>query len=101
MLWLVDGKKQHVVFIDPKGLRQISGLTDPKIELHRTIKTTIQPQLADPNIELHSFIISNTPYTQLTHWRGQESMEDFNKHNVYFQKEQKGNYVDLIINSIL
>ncbi len=100
MLWLVDGKKQHVAFIDPKGLRQISGLSDPKIELHKTIKTTIQPQLSDPDIELHSFIISNTPYAQLSHWRGQESMDDFNKHNVYFQKEQKGGYIANIINRL-
>ena len=100
MMWLVDGKKQHVAFIDPKGLRQISGLLDPKIELHKTIKTTIQPQLADPDIELHSFIISNTPYTQLTHWRGQESIGDFNKHNVYFQKEQKGSYIEKIISGL-
>lgn len=100
ILWLVDGKNQQVAFIDPKGLRQISGLTDPKIELHKSIKISIQPKLADPDIELHSFIISNTPYAQLTHWRGQDSIADFNKHNVYFQKEQKKEYVEMIINSL-
>lgn len=97
ILWLVIGDKQYVSFIDPKGLRQIQGLTDPKIQLHKSIKTTIQPKLNDPNIELNSFIISNTPYNQLTHWKGQESMEDFNSNHILFQKEQRQFYIQIII----
>jgi hypothetical protein len=97
ILWLVIGAKQYVSFIDPKGLRQIQGLTDPKIQLHKSIQTTIQTKLNDPNIELNSFIISNTPYNQLTHWKGQESMEDFNSNHILFQKEQRQNYIQIII----
>ena len=97
ILWLVIGDKQYVSFIDPKGLRQIQGLTDPKIQLHKSIKTTIQPKLNDPNIELNSFIISNTPYNQLTHWKGQESMDDFNSNHILFQKEQRQFYIQIII----
>jgi hypothetical protein len=100
ILWLVDSNKQQVAFIDPKGLRNIAGLTDPKIELHKTIKSSIQPRLNDDDIELHSFIISNTPFPQLSHWRGQDRIEDFNYHNVYFQKEQKGSYVGEIIRKL-
>ena len=65
ILWLVIGEKQYVSFIDPKGLRQIQGFTDPKIKLHKSIKTTIQHKLNDHNIELNSFIVSNTPYNQI------------------------------------
>jgi len=97
ILWLVIGEKQYVSFIDPKGLRQLQGLTDPKIQLHKLIKATIQPKLNDPNIELNSFIISNTPYNQLTHWKGQESMEDFNSNHVLFQQEQQQFYIQKII----
>ena len=97
ILWLVIGEKQYVSFIDPKGLRQIQGFTDPKIQLHKSIKTTIQPKLNDPNIELNSFIISNTPYKQLTHWKGQENMEDFNSNHILFQKDQQKSYVQIII----
>ena len=97
ILWLVIGYKQYVSFIDPKGLRQIQGLTDPKILLHKAIKTSIQPKLKDPDIELSSFIISNTPYNQLSHWKGQESMEDFNSNHVLFQKEQRQYYIQIII----
>jgi hypothetical protein len=97
ILWLVIGDIQYVSFIDPKGLRQIQGLTDPKIQLHKSIKTTVQPKLNDPNIELNSFIISNTPYNQLTHWKGQESIEDFNSNHILFQKEQRKFYIKIII----
>jgi len=98
ILWLVIGAKQFISFIDPKGLRQIQGLKDPKIQLHKTIKTSIQPKLNDPSIELNSFIISNTPYDQLTHWKGQESISDFNSNHVLFQKEQRQSYIQIIIN---
>ncbi len=101
ILWLVIGEKQYVAFIDPKGLRQISGLTDPKIELHKSIKQTTQPKLKDPNIELSSFIVSNTPYNQLSHWKGQESLTDFNLNNVYFQKQQKTDYVQLMLSKMI
>jgi len=97
ILWLVISDKQYVSFIDPKGLRQIQGLSDPKIQLHKSIKTTIQPKLNDPDIELNSFIISNTAYNQLTHWKGQESIEDFNLNHVLFQKEQREYYIKRII----
>lgn len=97
ILWLVIGDKQYVSFIDPKGLRQIQGLTDPKIQLHSLIKSTIQTKLNDSNIVLNSFIISNTPYNQLTHWKGQESMEDFNASHILFQKEQRQFYIQKII----
>lgn len=97
ILWLVIRDKQYVSFIDPKGLRQIQGLTDPKIQLHKWIKSTIQPKLNDPNIELDSFIISNTPYSQLAHWKGQESIEDFNSNHVLFQIDQRDYYIKRII----
>jgi len=101
ILWLVIGNKQYVSFIDPKGLRQIQGLADPKIQLHKNIKTTIQPKLNDTNIELNSFIISNTPYNQLTYWKGQESIEDFNSNHVLFQKEQRQYYIQVIFDKQL
>ncbi len=101
ILWIVDGDKQYVSFLDPKGLRQIQGFEDPKIDLHRIIKTTIQAKLNDSNIELNSFIISNTAFEQLNHWKGQDSVSDFNKHNVVFQKDQKENYIKIIFDKML
>lgn len=101
ILWIVDGEKQYVSFIDPKGLRNTQGLNDPKITLSERIKSETQTKLNDPNIELNSFIISNTPYEQLTHWKGMESMADFNDKHIYFQNEQREYYVGRLIGKVL
>lgn len=93
ILWLVEGAHQYIAFLDPKGLRNIGGMTHPKIQFYKTIKESIEQQLNDKDVTLSSFIISNTPYDQIKHWKGQEQMTDFNACNVYFQKEQSHNYV--------
>ena len=38
ILWVNDGKRQHVTFIDPKGIRNLKGMDDPKIQLYKTLK---------------------------------------------------------------
>lgn len=100
ILWLTQGSKQKVAFVDPKGLRQIQGFADSKIQLHKRIREETQPQLADPDIELYSFIISNTPYKELEHWKGQNGISDFNKMNVLFQKDQRENYISVLLSRI-
>jgi hypothetical protein len=74
-MWMVTPVKQQIVFLDPKGLRQVDGLSNEKIQLHKTIKEQIESQLNDPNISLHSFIISSTSYKELKHWKGQERLQ--------------------------
>jgi hypothetical protein len=100
LVWIVQGTKQHVSFIDPKGLRQIQGFGDDKIQLHKKIKSAIQAKLGDPNVELNSFIISVTPFNQLTHWKGQEGIPDFNEQNVFFQPDQREFYIKLMLGKI-
>jgi hypothetical protein len=103
ILWVVAGDHQYITFIDPKGLRQIQGIEDPKIKFHETIKEKIEEQIKkeDENITLNSFIISNTPYQELRHWKGQDKMVDLNKHHVYFMSEQRDSYVRLILDKIV
>ena len=59
ILWLVVGDGQQLIFVDPKGIRNL-GATDPKIQFHETIKE-IEERLGDPKVHLESFIVSNTP----------------------------------------
>ncbi|MFQ5447211.1 MAG: hypothetical protein ACE5FF_09770, partial [Saprospiraceae bacterium] len=101
ILWLVEGKRQYVAFIDPKGLRQVQGFDSPKIRFHKTVKEEIGPQLNDPMVSLSSHIVSNTSYQNVRHWKGQEKMEDFNRYNVYFQEEQRNVYVGLVLGKTL
>jgi hypothetical protein len=101
IMWINFNDKQYITFIDPKGLRQTQGLTDAKLQLHKKLKVEIAPKLNDTSILLNAFIISNTPLDEISHWKGQESIKDFNVNNVFFQKEQKEKYVELILEKIL
>lgn len=58
VLWLLDGERQFVTFVDPKGILNTEAFTDPKIRFYRTIKE-LEARLGDPNVILNSFIISN------------------------------------------
>ncbi len=96
ILWLVIGGEQRIVFVDPKGIRNLEGLHDPKIEFYKTIKG-LEAVLADPNVKLTSFILSNTPYAQVAWWEKGISKDEFEAHNVLFQAEDKRIYVEKIL----
>jgi hypothetical protein len=90
ILWLLAGGKQHVIFVDPKGILHL-GPTDPKIQFHETINE-IEQRLGDPDVRLHSFIVSNTPSaTMMNHWN--LTKKEMQKRHVLFQEEDKDTYM--------
>src|SRR5690606_16314557 len=99
ILWLVEGNVQYIAFIDPKGLTRVTGMDHAKIRFHEEIKETIEVRVhqQDPDIYLSSHIVSVTPYELLAYWKGQDSITGFNEHNVYFQKNQKESYIQIIL----
>lgn len=90
ILWLIEGGKQRVIFVDPKGIRNL-GKDDPKIQFHDTIKD-IEQRLADSTVSLSSFIVSNTPShtVQLLWGIDKRAMRG---RNILFQDEDKNSYV--------
>ncbi len=54
-MWLLHDGRQHVVFVDPKGIRNL-GPNDPKVQFYQTIKE-IEARLGDASIRLDSFIV--------------------------------------------
>ena len=85
ILWLKEGDHQHVVFIDPKGIRNLKKqLENEKITLFKELKSEIEPSLKDSNVTLDSFIISNTKYHEVEDWG---TPKDFHDHHVLFQKD--------------
>ncbi|MDM1041684.1 MULTISPECIES: DEAD/DEAH box helicase family protein [Empedobacter] len=96
IVWIVEGDKQIIKFIDPKGIRNSKGINDPKIQFYKVLKDKIQPQVQKANIELDSYIVSNTSYLDVN-WKDTLSIEDFNKNHVYFQKENVGRYIGEIL----
>ena len=84
ILWLVSGPRQHIIFVDPKGIRNL-GPTDPKIQFYTTIKE-IEQRLGNAAVTLSSFIVSNTPaFTMRLLW----NMDDAQmaERNIVFQED--------------
>jgi len=97
ILWVIDGETQHVVFIDPKGIRNLDLADDLKLNFHQKIKDK-EAQLGDTSIRLYSYIISRTPYDLLINYKGdQASLE---AKNILFQS-QGNDYVRKLISSVL
>lgn len=95
ILWVLEGNRQRVVFVDPKGLRNVDGGFDnPKLRLYETLKAL---PIGDPDLELDSYILSVTPFRELRHWKGQDGESDFEARHVVFQT---GNYVERMLRSV-
>ncbi len=97
ILWLLENKHQYITFVDPKGLRNLEGENDPKIQFYQEIKT-IEAELGDPTVTLNSFIISATPFNQVQWWGNDKlGLERF---NVLFQ-EDKTTYINKLLSKIV
>lgn len=110
IIWLVVGQHQYVSFIDPKGIRNLKGFNDPKIQLYKTIRDVVETNLNDKDITLNSYIVSNTPLSAVKYWADFDAdvMKDshkqiplFNEHHVYFQGDQKETYVKRILDDMI
>ncbi len=92
--WQVDGTRQFVSFVDPKGIRNLAQ-TDPKIQFVDTIKE-IEERLGDPNVVLSSFIVSNTPGFRMEQQWGITRAE-MDGLNILFQDEDRDSYIETML----
>ena len=100
ILWILEEEKQYVTFIDPKGIRNLKGLTDPKIQLFKYLQTDVAKQLANENLILNSFIVSDTPMEQVEFWAKERfAPKEFKQNHVLFMNN-KG-YVGMMVSMIL
>lgn len=110
IVWLIAGSHQYISFVDPKGITRLKHFSDSKIELHKEIKV-IEKSLNDDDITLNSYIISNTPLKDVLYWSefndksegpdANKVKQKFNDHHVYFQKEQKEVYIEMMLLSMM
>jgi len=97
ILWLLVGGKQHVIFVDPKGIRHL-GRDDPKIKFYEMIKV-LEKRLGDTNVRLESFIVSNTPSnTMQAVWSMNKSC--MRKRHILFQEEDQATYVRSMLDEV-
>lgn len=66
ILWVLDGTKQHIAFIEPHGLIH-EGPASPKVQFFKVIKD-IEKRLGDASVSLSSFIVSPTRMGDLQKW---------------------------------
>jgi hypothetical protein len=100
IIWQLHEGKQYISFVDPKGLRHSSEY-DPKIEFYKTIKE-LESDLSkqEKDVVLNSFIISASPYLELSgKWNMRRT--DFEKRHVYFQQEDRAGYIAKILGKSL
>ena len=95
ILWILNGSKQYVNFIEPHGLHH-EGPGSEKILFHERIKV-IEKRLNDQDIILNSYILSWTRYPQLKWNITREEMERI---HILFMKEDQENYIGKLYNSI-
>ena len=97
ILWRLASDRQHVTFVDPKGIRNV-GKDDPKIRFHETIKE-IEQRLGDPKVALDSFIVSSTPsHVMKKLWGiGKSEME---ARHIAFQEEDQSSYIGAILRGV-
>ena len=84
ILWYVKGEKQHIAFVDPKGIYHLNP-KHPKLNFYRRIKE-IEKDMGKPNIKLNSFIISVTPFGKIN-WKGDKVQAYFESKNIIFQED--------------
>ena len=97
ILWLLAGDRQHVTFVDPKGIRNV-GADDPKIRFFETIKE-IERRLGDPKVALDSFIVSSTPSHVMKKLWGIGKPEMAARH-IAFQEEDQSSYIGAILRGV-
>jgi hypothetical protein len=97
IIWLLAEPRQHIVFVDPKGIRNL-GATDPKVQFYETIKE-IEQRMGDPNVRLNSFIVSNTPSHTMRMLWGIDKLAMRTRH-ILFQEEDQGTYIGEMLHAI-
>lgn len=94
ILWMLAGKEQFIVFIDPHGLIH-EGPGSQKILFPQRIRE-IQPRLKNAeHIVLDAFILSWTKYPRLPWGASQDELE---ANNILFMTDDRAHYIDKLFN---
>ena len=92
ILWKIIGNRQCIAFIEPHGLLHEQP-QHKKIPFHKTIKS-IQERLADADVCLNSFVVTQTRFIKLNWGLGMEQLEQM---NVFFMQDQRDTYIKHIL----
>jgi hypothetical protein len=110
ILWIVEGKMQRILFLDPKGIRNMGNFMDDKIifcskiiqDINLSIRQKINAEKLDMDVTLDAYILSVTEYISVKRQWGdsRDSEEDFQNNHVLFIDESKA-YLNVLFEDLL
>lgn len=106
ILWLLRGGQQTIAFLDPKGMRNFTDtFNNPKVKLAHDIKG-LEKNLKRADIRLESFLISQTPRSDLR-WaspadsKQQARLAEYKQHHILMAKDEPDTYVSDLIQMVM
>ncbi len=96
LLWLVNGGKQKVIFVEPHGISH-EGPEHPKVQFDKTIKD-VESRLGDENLTLESFIVTPTRYAAVKD-RGL-TVEQWELLHVLFMHESGRDHISTMLGAV-
>jgi len=104
LLWVQIGECQHLAFVDPKGLHHFDP-ADPKVQFATQDVPRLQliTETQTPDLKLHAFILSNTPFANLGWSRGGGelmSREEIEALGVLFQNDDSTTYIASMMSGV-
>ena len=98
IIWIKNKDKQHMIFVDPKGIRNLGNFDDDKIQLCVSYIKEIESQISERlrkekkpiSLVLDAFIISTSSYddTKTTFGEGKHTRDEFERHNILFMEDE-------------
>lgn len=98
ILWIVEGAKQYITFVEPHGLIHENADSD-KIKFAKRIKQ-IEARLGDPNVILNSFVLSPTPFRSIL-WMPNPSGNWLEENHILFLEETGPVYLPKLFKATL
>ncbi|SMP09000.1 Type III restriction enzyme, res subunit [Desulfurobacterium pacificum] len=103
ILWVKEEDKERMIFIDPKGIRNIKGFHDEKVQFCVSYIKEIEENVkkkAGIELKLDAFLLSVTPYEKVKDNFGSKvSKEDFERHKILFLRDEE-NYLEKLFRQI-
>ena len=66
MLWILDGKRERLVFVDPKGLQNFSTADSHKSDIWKYLhEISAASEFQKKKFQMDSFLVSVTPYDEI------------------------------------
>ncbi len=97
ILWVTEDMKQRIVFIEPHGMVYEDIHEDnPKINLFKRLREISHQRFRDENVQMDSFIISTTDFTDVRRRYSSMDRQDFEAWHILFRKAGDPTYLSPI-----